>query len=138
MGRTTNEPKTKTVKLRITEELLEEIEKVDSGNVSRTIRELIMRGLGKNSKKPIERPVVEMSEDLKEISSMAKCCGTTLDNMIKGFRQMLEEDEIHCQNGFMYTDVCPFNYKNFIEVCKDKNVNPQEALDRFTKIMERE
>ena len=138
MGRTTNEPKTKTVKLRITEELLEEIEKVDSGNVSRTIRELIMRGLGKNSKKPIERPVVEMSEDLKEISSMAKCCGTTLDNMLHEVKNLLEIGEIKCANGMLYTDVCPFNYKNFIDVCKDKNVNPQEALDRFTKIMERE
>lgn len=82
--------------------------------------------------------VYTKGSDLAEIESMAKCCGTTLDNMLEGFRQMLENDEIHCMNGFMYTDVCPFDYKSFLEVCKDKNVNPQEALDRFTKIMERE
>lgn len=85
-----------------------------------------------------EEGVYTKGSDLAEIESMAKCCGTTLDNMLEGFRQMLEDDEIHCKNGFMYTDTCPFDYKDFIKVCKDKNVNPQEALDRFTKIMERE
>ena len=82
--------------------------------------------------------VYTKGSDLAEIESMAKCCGTTLDNMLNEVKNLLEIGEIKCANGMLYTDVCPFDYKDFIKVCKDKNVNPQEALDRFTKIMERE
>lgn len=76
--------------------------------------------------------------DSIELKSMADCFGMTYDEMLHEVKNLLEIGEIKCANGMLYTDVCPFDYKNFIEVCKDKNVNPQEALDRFTKIMERE
>lgn len=85
-----------------------------------------------------EEGVYTKGSDLAEIESMAKCCGTTLDNMLHEIKNLLEIGEVKFANGMLYTDVCPFDYKDFIKVCKDKNVNPQEALDRFTKIMERE
>lgn len=136
MGRPTDEPKSRVIKVRLTEEQLEEIG--GGNNLSARIRELIWLGL---DKKKIDReaPHYKIADgDLGEIAAMAKCSGISTEQLLRGLRQMLENGEIKCQNGFLYTDVCPFDYKELVGLCQEKRIPPQEAIKKLCQMLARE
>lgn len=136
MARPTEEPKTKVIKVRLTKEQLDEIG--GGNNLSARIRELIWLGL---DRREIDReaPHYKVSDgDLGEIAAMAEFSGISTEGLLHNIRIMLENGDIKLNQGFMYVETCPFNYQRFLEICKDKRVPPQEAMDKMCQMLARE
>lgn len=141
--RPTNDPKTEVIKIRVNEETAKELR--SRGNVSAVVRELVMEGL-KNPKSDSFVPHEnhgdisadnELSKyDLTEpivadLRQMVKLCGGELGEFIKDLTVRLDEGELTIENGVLSSEgSCPFDYKNFMDACQEKGVNPQKMIDQ--------
>lgn len=82
--------------------------------------------------------VYTVESDLGKIEEVAKSNGMTLDEMFREIKELIESGDLKCQGGFMYVDVCPFDYTEFLGMCKRMHLPPQEAIDKMCQMMERE
>ncbi len=88
----------------------------------------------------LKRPRVEngMSEALKDLKSMMKCFHATLDDGIRAFQRGLEDGTLTYRKGRINATS---GYENdldvsgFLEACTVKQKDPQETLDRFTRML---
>lgn len=126
MSRPTDDPKSRVVKIRINEEMAEEIERYSSGNMSSAVRELIEKGLHGSSVK---------SKDREELESMAKCWNTTADALISDFVYLLQDGSIKMRNGMLWVDKTPRNWEKFEEECKKRKMSTEHALKNFMAVM---
>jgi hypothetical protein len=69
---------------------------------------------------------------------MAECCGMTYEKMLHEVKNLLESGEIKYANGILYTDVCPFDYKELVRLCQEKRIPPQEAVKKLCQMLARE
>lgn len=149
MGRPTTERKDRVVKLRISEELYRKIEK---GNVSENVRELIKRGLegyvpqkegvkkhGEIQKKEDEgSKVPQYREDLmdravqREIKSMCKGSGISEHDFYRGVMELWDSGKIYVEYGEVKCKG-QWDMEEFEEACHRVNVYPQTMIDKIVK-----
>lgn len=142
MGRPTTEKKDKTVKLRISEELYEEVVK-KGDNVSETIRKMIKSGVdGVPQKKTDGRDNVPQNKEessllLKEIESVMPLIGVKdLEEFFKKLIDAINEGTVLYEGGRFYSqsneDV---NLSRFKEACDAKGMDYQKTVDKMTQIV---
>lgn len=134
MARTTSEPKTRTIKLRISEELLTEI---GEGNVSERVRELIKKGLEGNVPQNSERhknnvPQKEMPY-LSDIEEMCKLLKIEVGEFFKGIEEGLNEGQITYDGKLEFHE--DVDLSRFKEACDEKGVSYQKAVDKMTQMV---
>lgn len=123
MARPTNDPKTRMIRVRINEDVAREIERRSNGNMSMAIREIIERGLGDN---------VPQNRELK---NMADFWGVSTEDLINDFVLLLSDGTIEMRDGILWVEKCPFRYEEFVERCRESGVDPQKAIDKFTRMI---
>ena len=127
MSRPTDRPKTKVIKVRISEEL-EGLIKSRGDNLSETIRELIKAGLAPQKD--------NVSQTLKDIESMVVCAGGDLDSFLDDLDFKLTMEIICLKDGLIDAD----RYEGDKEVekeladlrmaCEEKGVSLAEAVKK--------
>ena len=131
MGRPTTEKKDKVVKLRISEEMYEDLA-VRGKNLSETIRELLKTGIN-----GIVPQYGSKNDDiLREIGSMASFFGTDTDGLLNGIYEGLNDGTLTFRDGKVVGDT-GLDLDRFYDICHDLNVDPQEAIDKLVKEMTR-
>lgn len=133
MSRPTEIPKTKVIKVRISEEL-EGLIKSRGDNLSETIRELIKAGLA--PQKDNVPPKDTITRNLKDIESMVVCAGGDLDSFLDDLDFKLTMEIICLKDGLIDAD----RYEGDKEVekeladlrmaCEEKGVSLAEAVKK--------
>lgn len=133
MSRPTERPKTKVIKVRISEEL-EGLIKSRGDNLSETIRELIKAGLA--PQKDNVPPKDTITRNLKDIESMVVCAGGDLDSFLDDLDFKLTMEIICLKDGLIDAE----RYEGDKEVekeladlrmaCEEKGVSLAEAVKK--------
>ena len=133
MSRPTEIPKTKVIKVRISEDL-EGLIKSRGDNLSETIRELIKAGLA--PQKDNVPPKDTITRNLKDIESMVVCAGGDLDSFLDDLDFKLTMEIICLKDGLIDVD----RYEGDKEVekeladlrmaCEEKGVSLAEAVKK--------
>lgn len=133
MSRPTERPKTKVIKVRISEEL-DGLIKSRGDNLSETIRELIKAGLA--PQKDNVPPKDTITRNLKDIESMVVCAGGDLDSFLDDLDFKLTMEIICLKDGLIDAD----RYEGDKEVekeladlrmaCEEKGVSLAEAVKK--------
>jgi len=142
MARPTNEKKDKTVKLRISEDLYDELVKKDT-NLSETIRKILKNAVFsvpqnlKNGKMPKNSvPQNEISTETRsaiaDIEEMALCSGLTLEKLTTEFCEMLNEGKLMVENGKLVAEKEKWAEK-FEEACHDLCIPVEKAAESAIK-----
>ena len=157
MGRPTQEKKEKTVKLRISEEMYEEIK---GGNISETIREYIRDGIrGHKNKEGAEnvpqKSISEIPSGLdnvpqnipigqrlvdeaiySDIEVMCSFYGVDTATFFKELCKSMNEGEVVYEDGVI-KGKSEIDLSRFMEVCHEMKKDPQEVLDRCVMMIGR-
>ena len=131
MGRPTTEKKDKVVKLRISEEMYEDLA-VRGKNLSETIRELLKTGINGF----VPQYGSKNDDLLREMGSMASFFGTDTDGLLNGIYEGLNDGTLTFRDGKVVGDT-GLDLDRFYDICHDLNVDPQEAIDKLVKEMTR-
>ena len=131
MGRPTTEKKDKVVKLRISEEMYEDLA-VRGKNLSETIRELLKTGITG----VVPQYGSKNDDILREMGSMASFFGTDTDGLLNGIYEGLNDGTLTIRDGKVVGDT-GLDLDRFYDICHDLNVDPQEAIDEFVRDMGR-
>ena len=114
---------------RITGEDWEEIER--SGKTfSRWVHENVGTPHGNTS--------FSQSDALKDLESMMKCFHANLDDGIRAFQRGLEDGSLTYENGRVRANEergTGLDDRDFLEACEAKGKDPQEVLDRYTRMV---
>lgn len=81
---------------------------------------------------------IPMSDALKDLESMMKCFHASLDDGIRAFQRGLEDGTLTYENGSVRSAEkgnTEYDMRDFIEACEAKRKNPQEVLNRFTRMV---
>jgi hypothetical protein len=161
--RTTNEPKTKTIKLRISEELASQI---GEGNVSERVRELIRKGLGESVPQNTSQEEIDLSEyvprkeveellreieelkrnetvpqnnvNLTEIEGMTTFFDMSVEDFLHQVCERLNEGYVSIEGGKVVTyDSSGVNLERFKEVCHEKNIDVQKGMEKCVQVLMR-
>lgn len=154
--RTTNEPKTKTIKLRISEELAMQI---GEGNVSERVRELIRKGLGEEvpqkkidlseyvPRKEVEelrreieknKTVPQNQINLSELEGMTRFFDMSVEDFLHQVCERLNEGFVSVEGGKVVTyDSSGINLERFKEVCHEKNIDVQKGMEKCVQMLMR-
>ena len=157
MGRPTIEKKEKTVKLRISEDMYNEINK---GNISETVREYIRDGI-ENRKESEEKgnvPQKDIPENsdsgnnvpqnipigmrlveeaiYSDIEVMCKFYGVDTATFFRELCKSMNEGEVVYEDG-MIKGKAEIDLTRFMEVCHEMKKDPQEVLDRCVMMIGR-
>ena len=136
MARTTSEPKTRTIKLRISEELLTEI---GEGNVSDRVRELIKKGLEGNVPQKAEGQKDNVPQKeipyLSDIEGMCQFLGIELEDFFKQIEEGLNEGRITYDGELEFHGEEDVDLSRFKEACDEKGVSYQKAVDKMTQMV---
>ena len=71
----------------------------------------------------------------KELESMANFWGTTAQDLVNQFVDLLTEGTIQMRDGILWVDECPFRYEDFVDRCREVKIDPQKTIDRFTRMI---
>ena len=136
MARPTDEKKEKTVKLRISEDLYNKL--VSKGaNLSETIRKILSESFvpqktakisEKNGASPNKYEIDE--KILDDLATMQMFMGGSVAEMIRLFDEAVNEGVIAYENG-RYVGVPDVDLETFYEVCHERGVEPQEAINKL-------
>ena len=136
MARPTDEKKGKMIKIRISEELYEGLSQ-KGANLSETIRKILKDSfVPQNSSEKIPKTGLTPNKDLEEIDSMAKFFGMEGGDLLKGVCAGLMDGNLTVENGKV-VGVPELNLENFKEVCHDKGLDPQKALEKAIQSIRR-
>lgn len=137
MARPTDEKKEKTVKLRISEELYNDLAS-KGANLSETIRKILKDSFVPQNKVAKSEKILEASpnEDMKEIESMANFFGMTGNDLLKEVCEGLTEGVLTIENGKI-AGVPDINLEDFKDTCHEMGVDPQKILEKATQCLKR-
>ena len=140
MGRPTEERKGKTIKLRITEEMYEDLE--SRGSISSVVREMIEDGLSNVPQKDrvlnyrSDENVPQKSEAEEEIIKMCQVSGFTTERFYERVRDLFND-------GFIYVDGLTIKTKGkydlsrLEDICHRGNLDVQDVIDKLVSRMTR-
>lgn len=132
MSRPTEERKDKTVKLRISEELYDEI--VQRGeNLSETIREILKEGVREKTESFVPQ---EINESLRDIKTMAKLLNVSTEELTKQFCEMLNEGALTVERGVLKATKEGW-VEEIEDVCHDCGISVSEAMKNIVKALRR-
>ena len=134
MGRPTDEKKDKTIKLRLSEELYERLEKESEGNMSEYVRGILS---GKNKGKD-ERPKgVEIPEGTyRNLEEMCMASGLTMGRFMEYVKNLFHEGKIYI-DGLTVKTKGEYDLAYLIESCHRVNVDPQEMINKLAASLNR-
>lgn len=137
MARPTSDPKTQVIKVRVNEELESKLREMGD-NLSGTIRELLEKGtVPKKAEDFVPQEEYYIDEKItSDMSVMAFLNGFTYQTLIEEFHRRLEEGEIVLYEGTMILNGA-YDLSKLEDVCHDKNVDVQDAIDRLVREMYR-
>ena len=128
MARPTSDPKSSKIIIRINNETRERLEKGAKRcgiSLSQHIRGILS---GNNTPKD--------SDDLKDIRQMARCFGVETGDLLHQVCEGLNDGSLTSENGKV-RGVPDIDLTDFYEVCHERGVRPQEALDKLVQNMRR-
>lgn len=156
MARPTKEPKSKVIKVRISEEMDAKIAAI-GGNKSDVIRNLIRGFVPQNEhdaevgilKEIIERyektidalneriesfvpqndSFVPQNGMINDLEAMLGAFGMTIEEFLTEAHEKLESGAITIEGGKIVINECPFDYRRFVEACEENRVDPQKMID---------
>ena len=80
-----------------------------------------------------------MSDSLKDLESMMKCFHASLDDGIRAFQRGLEDGTLTYENGKISCGdsrgTHDLDLRDFYDACEEKRKDPQEVLNRFTRMV---
>ena len=159
MGRPTEEKKGKVVKVRVSDEVYEELEN-QNGSISEVVRGYIQDGLsGESGKKVVKKTQKEgfvpqktepeikprenfvpqniiSDETLRDIGQMCQLSGLTTVRFFDRVRELFDEGMIYVE-GIQVKTKGKYDVAQLEEVCHRLNADPQEMIDRLTKSLMR-
>lgn len=146
MGRPTDEKKGKTVKLRISEELYEEVIKKGS-NVSETIRRMIRESLNvpqkekgaeinvpQNSGKTEIGDTHTESEIEKRLKMYGAPFGLTGEELGNRLLDGMDSGQIMMEGGG-FSAKNEYDFDRFVEACRMKGVDVEKMLEKCTQMI---
>lgn len=128
MGRPTNEKKERVVKLRISEDMYEELAR-EGSNLSETIRGII-RKQGK-SFVPQNCYVLEGGV-YTELKSMENFVGGSMDRMMELYLEALMDGTVTYEGGKLVGRP-EYDLDGLEEACHERGISVQEAVDKMVK-----
>ena len=132
MGRPTNERKEKTVKLRISEELYEEVVK-RGDNVSETIRKMIRESVPQKKEAKNNVPQNKTSE-FHRLSQNGAAYGLSGGELAEKLMDAMDTGAIIYEDGEFRAE-SEYNFEKFERACKDKGVPVQKMIDKCTQMI---
>ena len=147
MGRPTNEKKDRTIKLRVSDELYERLERESEGNMSGYVREILSSGNSKEEerlraenkalKDRIEElpktgdvPKLMSEETYKDLSDMCRLGGFTFERFMERIRELFNDGHIYIE-GLTLKTRGDYDLSYLIDVCHRANVDPQEMINKL-------
>ena len=145
MARPTEEKKDRTVKLRISEELYEDLAMMGS-NLSETIRNILKNGFvsvpqntteEKTEDNSVPQNITpEMKAVMADIEEMALCFGITLEEMAGQFCEMLNDGSLVVEGGVLMS--CDDGWvRDFKDVCHDMCIPVDKAAESAIKALKK-
>lgn len=145
MGRPTDEKKEKTVKLRISGELYEEIER-RGDNISETIRSLIRDGMNYVPQKKVESEQnsvpqntsqgIMSEETYRDLEQMCRASHMTVSDFMEHIRELFNDGRIYVE-GFEVKTKGEYDLGYLLDVCHRANVDPQEMINKLANSLVR-
>lgn len=155
MGRPTEERKGKTIKLRITDEMYEDLEK--RGSISSVVREMIEDGLNnvphkdrvlnyradeivpQNSEKEkseSENYVPQKSKAEEEIIKMCQVSGISPERFYERVKELFEDGYIYI-DGLTIKTKGKYDMSRIEEICHRNNLDVQDVIDKLVSRLTR-
>lgn len=146
MARPTDEKKDRTVKLRISEDLYEDLAMMGS-NLSETIRNILKNGFvsvpqntTEEKTEDISVPQNDITPEMKavmaDIEEMALCFGITLEDMAGQFCEMLNDGSLVVEGGVLQSAGEDWVMR-FKETCHDMCVPVDKAAESAIKALKK-
>lgn len=148
MGRPTEEKKDRTIKLRISDELYERLERESEGNMSGYVRGILS---GENSAeiKRLKAEIAELrsapqgdnqlpisEETYKDLENMCRLSGLTFANFMNYIRRLFNDGYIYIE-GVSVKTKGEYNLSYLLEACHRANVDPQEMINKLANSLVR-
>lgn len=156
MGRPTNEKKDRTIKLRISEELYEKLERESEGNISGYVRGVLsgetkcnteLRDIEtlkaencvlQNKLKEIEGrvsksegvPQIMSEETYRDLEQMCKASAIPIDKFMDYIRRLFNDGRIYIE-GIAVKTRGEYDLDYLVDVCHRINVDPQEMINKL-------
>lgn len=128
--------KTKTISVRLPVETADELEETLK-NQGLTLRKMLT-GIAKGENfAPKDGVYTQFDGEIaRDIEGMAKCFGMTLEEMMEGVCEGLTYGSLTVMDGRV-VGIPDVNLETLYDKCHEVNVDPQDAIDRLVKEMER-
>lgn len=127
MARPTNDKKETTLILRVNTETKDRLTgEAERGHIS--LSEYLRKKLGDNS--VIQNPI------MADLMKMLSLCGIGYEDFIKIVHKALENGDISIENGEIRTRDS-LDLERLYEVCHERGIDPQEAIDKTVKMIGR-
>lgn len=134
--------KTKTVSVRLNVETLEALNKrLDAESLS--LRDFLSNYAGKdgfktgvNTAKPHEgsSPECNCGVNTSNVAKMAELMGSNFKEVFEAFERGLEDGSLDYSNGRI-VGVSDLKLDGLYEVCHEKNIEPQKAIDKAVQML---
>lgn len=132
MGRPTTDPKTKHIKLRINEEMEEDLRRFGGGNVSQGMRELIEIGLQRVSDGDgLSR---DYKDALAELNRVAMRLEIRPEDLLMDFILLLDDGVLKVRNKTLVAFKEPKRWKEVLAMSKAKKTTIDKVIDGLLKI----
>lgn len=136
MGRPTSERKDKTVKLRLSEGLYEEIVK-RGNNVSETIREMIKRDIVPRKEISAQNNVPQKNEEyLHRLSQNGAAYGLSGERLAEMLMDSMDSGKIIYENGEFRAEE-KYDLSKLEEECRIKGVTVEKVIASMTQMVGR-
>ena len=164
MGRPTEEKKDKTIKLRLSEELYERLEKESEGNMSGYVRRILSGDSKakveadkrlKEENEALKTQIKELSERVvsvpqndnatqtimseatyRDLSNMCQLSGLTFERFMDRVRELFNDGSIYV-DGITIKTKGDYDLSYLVEMCHRVNVDPQEMIDKLANSLVR-
>ena len=123
MARTTNDPKTRFLRVRINDKLEEELSHYE--NISEKVRELIEAGLHEPTSAGNVLPGITQDES-EELIDILDMFDMTVGDALKALITEIQEGYLTIDEKRFITDC---DIREFLSVCKENKIDPQETMD---------
>lgn len=131
-----------TVKsVRIDNDTLNELEKRIDGSFNAWLNEVIEDYLGPKKPKTVDNTGVypktsdtALGFTLDNIDQMARLMGSSLEDILGGLNRGLEDGTLTVE-GNKIVGVTELNLNGLYEVCHEKNIEPQKAIDKAVQML---
>ena len=164
MGRPTEEKKDRTIKLRLSEELYERLEKESEGNMSGYVRRILSGDSKakveadkrlKEENEALKTQIKELSERVvsvshkenvtqtimseatyRDLNNMCQLSGLTFERFMDRVRELFNDGSIYV-DGITIKTKGDYDLSYLTDMCHRVNVNPQEMIDKLANSLVR-